>query len=130
MQFKEQAMAPTSPPAPPWVYLDIARALEQTGDDEALRTMLPMLQELLERNVPQITQSLTAQDVGAASPLLHALKGVLPIFCAPALCEQLAEVEHMSKTGEGPAVGEAFAALQPQLQALQQEITQYLTPTT
>ncbi|MES2582548.1 MAG: Hpt domain-containing protein [Pseudomonadota bacterium] len=119
-------MPSTSPAAPSWVYLDVARALEQTGDDEALRTMLPMLQELLERNVPQITQSLADQDVGAASPLLHALKGVLPIFCAPALCEQLAEVEHMSKTGEGPAVGEAFAAVSPQLGGLQLEIARYL----
>ncbi len=119
-------MPSTSPAAPSWVYLDVARALEQTGDDEALRTMLPMLQELLERNVPQITQSLANQDVRAASPLLHALKGVLPIFCAPALCEQLAQVEQMSKTGEGPDVGEAFAAVSPQLGGLQLEIARYL----
>jgi HPt (histidine-containing phosphotransfer) domain-containing protein len=126
MQFKEQAMPSTSPAAHSWIFLDIPRALEQTGDDDALRTMLPMLQELLQRNVPQITQSLADQDVRAASPLLHALKGCLPIFCAPALCEQLASVEHMSKTGEGPGVGEAFAAVQPKLQGLQVEIAQYL----
>ncbi len=119
-------MPSTSPAAPSWVYLDVARALEQTGDDEALRTMLPMLQELLERNVPQIAQLLADRDVRAASQLLHALKGCLPIFCVPVLCEQLAAVEHLSKAGEGPGVGEAFAAVQPQLHRLQVEIAQYL----
>lgn len=119
-------MPSTSPAAPAWVHLDIARALEQTGDDEALRTMLPMLQELLERNVPQITELVAALDVRAASHLLHSLKGVLPIFCTSDLCTHLAQVEQMSKTGEGPAVGDAFAAVQPKLQGLQVEIAQYL----
>ena len=119
-------MAPTSPATQPWVHLDIAKALEQTGDDEALRTMLPMLQELLERNVPQIAQSLADHDARGASPLLHALKGCLPIFCVLPLCEQLAEVELLSKTGEANGAGVAFERLKPQLQGLQVEIAQYL----
>ncbi len=119
-------MPSTSPAAPTWAFLDIGRALEQTGDDEALRTMLPMLQELLERNVPQITQSLADHNAAAAAPLLHSLKGVLPIFCVPALCDELAQVEYMAKTGEGPAVRDAFAALSPKLQGLQLEVAQYL----
>lgn len=121
-------MPSTSPAAPSWVYLDVARALEQTGDDEALRTMLPMLQELLERNVPQIAQSLADHQASSASPLLHALKGCLPIFCTPALCDELAQVEQLSKTGQGASAGEAFVAVQPKLQGLLVEISQYLTP--
>ncbi len=119
-------MLSTSPDSHTWIYLDIVRALEQTGDCDALHTMLPMLQELLDANVPQITQLLTNQDVRAANPLLHALKGCLPIFCVPALCDHLGQVENMSKTGEGPIVGEAFANLLPKLQGLQAEINQYL----
>ena len=116
----------TSVTGQPWVYLDVAHALEQIGDEQAMRSMLPMLQELLERDLPQIRQSLATGDARAANPLLHSLKGCMPIFCQPALCVQLAEVEHMSKTGDGAEVGAAFAELSPKLDHLQNEIAQYL----
>jgi HPt (histidine-containing phosphotransfer) domain-containing protein len=119
-------MATTSPDGQVRVQLDIARALEQIGDETAMRGMLPMLQELLERDVPKITQLLAGHDVRGANPLLHSLKGCLPIFCVPALCEHLALVEHMSKAGEYPEVGEAYGLLLPKLQELQKEVTQYL----
>jgi HPt (histidine-containing phosphotransfer) domain-containing protein len=119
-------MSMTSANGQSWVYLDIARALEQIGDEQAMRGMLPMLQELLERDLPQIRQSLATGDARAANPLLHSLKGCMPIFCAPALCEQLASVEHMSKTEDGVAVGVVFAELDPKLELLQSEIAQYL----
>lgn len=119
-------MSMTSANGQSWVYLDIARALEQIGDEQAMRGMLPMLQELLERDLPQIRQSLATGDARAANPLLHSLKGCMPIFCAPALCEQLASVEHMSKTEDGVAVGLVFAELDPKLELLQSEIAQYL----
>lgn len=119
-------MSTTLPQGQVLVHLDIARALEQIGDEEALRGMLPMLQEMLERDLPLIGQRLADQDVRGANPLLHSLKGCLPIFCTPALCEQMAAVEQMSKTGNGPEVGEAFAALSPKLQLLQQEVALYM----
>lgn len=120
-------MSQTSPGGQTWVYLDIARALEQIGDEQALRGMLPMLQDLLERDLPQIETLLASQDVRGANPLLHSLKGCLPIFCAPALCEHLAQVEYLSKAGGSVEVGAAYAELGPKLQVLRQEVTQYLT---
>lgn len=119
-------MATTSSDGQVRVHLDITLALEQVGDEAALRGMLPMLQELLERDLPRITQLLADQDVRGANPLLHSFKGCLPIFCAPALCEHMAQVEQMSKKGEGAQVGEAFGLLLPKLQDLQKEVTQYL----
>jgi HPt (histidine-containing phosphotransfer) domain-containing protein len=119
-------MSTTSPQGQVWEYLDVARALEQVGDVQALRGMLPMLQELLDRDLPQITQMLANQDVRGANPLLHSLKGCLPIFCGPALCEELANVEHMSKAGSGVEVGAAFGGLRPKLLVLQQEVAMYL----
>lgn len=119
-------MATTSPEGQVRVHLDIARALEQIGDESAMRGMLPMLQELLERDLPKITQLLADQDARGANPLLHSLKGCLPIFCAPALCGQLAQVEQLSKAGTGAEVADAFAPLLPKLQALQTEVAQYL----
>lgn len=119
-------MSTTSPPGQVLVHLDIARSLEQIGDEGALRGMLPMLQEMLDRDLPLIQQSLADQDARVANSLLHSLKGCLPIFCTPALCEHMAMVEQMSKTGAGPEVGEAFAALRPKLECLQREVALYL----
>lgn len=119
-------MSITSPNGQVLVHLDIARAVEQIGDEDALRGMLPMLQEMLDRDLPRIQQCFDQQDVRGANPMLHSLKGCLPIFCAPALCDHVAQVEQMTKTGVGPEVGEAFALLSPKLQQLQQEVAFYL----
>ena len=121
-------MSITSPHGQVLVYLDIARAVEQIGDEDALRGMLPMLQEMLDRDLPRIQQCFDQQDVRGANPMLHSLKGCLPIFCAPALSDHVAQVEQMTKTGVGPEVGEAFALLSPKLQQLQQEVALYLAP--
>ena len=119
-------MVTTSPNGQVWVQLDIARALEHIGDEVAMQGMLSMLRELLERDVPLITQFLANGDARGANPLLHSLKGCLPIFCAPALCAHMAMVEHMSKAGQSADVGKAYGLLLPKLQALQKEVTQYL----
>lgn len=119
-------MSTNSAQGPAWVYLDIARAMAQIGSQQVLRNMLPMLQELLDRDLPKITQLLADDDVRAANALLHSLKGCMPIFCAEALCSQLVQVEQLSKTGGGVEVGEAFAALSPKLVLLRQEVAQYM----
>ena len=110
-----------------WVYLDIPRALEQVGDEQALQNMMPMLEEMLERDLPLISQSLANGDVRGANPLLHSLKGCLPIFCEQTLCAHLAQVEQLSKAGSSAEVSTAYAALAPKLLGLQQEVTQYLS---
>ncbi len=37
----------------------------------------------------------------------------MPIFCSPALCENLERVELLSRSGDGPEVGQAYAILMP-----------------
>ncbi|MFO1262770.1 MAG: Hpt domain-containing protein [Rhodoferax sp.] len=120
-------MSNTSNAGSAWVYLDEARAIEQTGDVATLRSMLPMLQELLERDVPEIARLLQAQDVRGANPLLHSLKGCMPIFCRTSLCEHLARVEHLSKAGSAAEVTPAFEDLRPQLDGLLAEVIHYQT---
>jgi HPt (histidine-containing phosphotransfer) domain-containing protein len=108
------------------IYLDVERALAQIGDVAALHEMLDMLQDSLDRDVPQIGHFLDALDVPSANRLLHALKGFIPIFCVDALCDEVARVEMMSKTGTADAVGAAYRQLQPKLQQLQSEIDAYM----
>lgn len=107
-------------------YLDIDRALAQIGDVSALHEMLDMLQDTLDRDVPQISKLLEGQDVKAANRLLHSLKGFIPIFCVDALCEHVAQVEILSKTQGSAEVGAAYLNLAPKLQQLQTEIDHYL----
>jgi HPt (histidine-containing phosphotransfer) domain-containing protein len=119
-------MSSTAPTGQTGAYLDIARALEQIGDAEAMRSMLPMLQELLDRDVPEIARLIGAGDARSANALLHSLKGCMPIFCGPELCRELTTVEMMSKTATAAEVSPAFAALHPKLQGLQREVALYL----
>lgn len=107
-------------------FLDVDRALEQIGDVAALHEMLDMLQASLDRDLPQIRQLLAQGDVKGANRLLHALKGFIPIFCTDPLCEHVAAVELISKTGSAAEVAHAYAPLEPKLQQLQAEIDAHL----
>lgn len=108
------------------IFLNIALALEQIGDAQAMQGMLTMLEESLARDVPRIADLLSAGDVRAANRLLHGLKGFIPIFCADALCSHVTRVEEMSKTGEASDVSMAYAVLMPDLELLQSEVAGYL----
>ncbi|MDP3652759.1 MAG: Hpt domain-containing protein [Rhodoferax sp.] len=108
------------------IYLDPARALEQIGDSTALHEMLDMLQAALDRDIPQISQFLAAHNVSAANRLLHSLKGFIPIFCVDALCDHVAQVEMLSKSGSAADVAHAYAQLSPKLVQLQAEIDVHL----
>ena len=110
------------------VYLDPAQALENIGDPGAVRDMLVMLQDVLERDLPQIAVLMDHQEFAGAQDLLHALKGCMPIFCTPTVCDELALVELMSKSDPRAASAPAYALLRPKLEMLRAEIASYLGP--
>ena len=108
------------------VYLDVPRAIEQLGDAQALRNMLPMLLEMLERDVPRIADSLSGGDVRGANALLHSMKGCMPIFCVETLCEELAQLEYVSKTAGIADVLPAYSVLAPKLEQLKLDVSVFL----
>jgi HPt (histidine-containing phosphotransfer) domain-containing protein len=108
------------------VYLDTALALSQIGDVDAMNGMLLLLDEALARDVTEISALLLRDDVVNANRLLHSLKGFLPIFCLQALCDQVVEVEALSKNTDAPTLATAYAALRPQLESLRLEVQAYL----
>jgi len=107
-------------------YLNIAGAMEQIGDEGALREMLPMVLDSLQRDVPAIADLLAQGDVAGANHLLHPIKGFIPIFCTPDLYARVSEVEQMSKKGDAPTVGAAYALLAPELSVFEAEVARYL----
>jgi HPt (histidine-containing phosphotransfer) domain-containing protein len=108
------------------VYLDTDWALSQIGDTESMDNMLLMLQESLARDIPLVATLLQGGDVAAANRVLHALKGFIPIFCQAPLCEQVVQVEALSKDSLSQAVGPAYVALRPELETLLTEVQTYL----
>jgi HPt (histidine-containing phosphotransfer) domain-containing protein len=107
-------------------FLNIAGALAQIGDEGALREMLPMVLDALQKDVPAIADLLAQEDVVGAHRLLHPLKGFIPIFCTEELYERVAAVELMSKKEGAPEVAAAYARLSPDLIALESEVRSYL----
>ncbi len=108
------------------VHLDARLALSQIGDEEAMASMLLMLQESLTRDIPLIAQLFRDGDLVAANRVLHALKGFIPIFCNQPLCEQVVRVEALSKDRQSTAAATAYLVLIPELEQLLSEVTAYL----
>lgn len=109
-----------------YAFLDIDLAFSQIGDAEVMTGMLQMLQDALPRDLPQIADLLQAGDVAGANRLLHSLKGFIPIFCVADLCNEVAQVEGLSKDSRSVAAAPAYAELQPKLQTLLAEVSDYL----
>jgi HPt (histidine-containing phosphotransfer) domain-containing protein len=109
-------------------FLNIAGALAQIGDEGALREMLPMVLDALQKDVPAIADLLATGDVAGAHRLLHPLKGFIPIFCTEDLYERVAAVELMAKKEGAPQVAAAYALLAPDLIELESEVRSYLSP--
>ncbi|OYT94016.1 MAG: hypothetical protein CFE43_01370 [Burkholderiales bacterium PBB3] len=107
-------------------HLDLPSALSKIGEESALRDMLGMLADLLAQDVPKIQSVMSTQDWSVASRLLHSIKGCMPIFCTPPICDQLAAVELHAKKGEADLAQQGFATLVPAIKALELEIQHYL----
>ena len=108
------------------VHLDARLALSQIGDEEAMASMLLMLQESLTRDIPLIAQLFRDGDLVAANRVLHALKGFIPIFCNQPLCEQVVRVEGLSKDRLSTTAGPAYVLLMPELLQLLSEVSAHL----
>ena len=121
-------MSPAPAPESSFVHLDIAQSLQNVGDATALDDLLRMLHDVLERDLPQITQHMEVHDFPAAQQLLHALKGCVPIFCGPELCDELLAVEQLSKSASPQAAAAAYGPLREKLQTLQCEIAVQVSP--
>ena len=117
---------------PPTRYLDIAQAMTYTEDEDATRALLQMVAQRLPQDIEQIRLKLDLSDLCAAGQLLHALKGVIPMFCCASLVEQVTQAEAMAKSGAEEAIKKTFTDLAPILLTLLDEIRAYLSrpPTT
>jgi len=87
--------------------------------------MLPLFVQTLKRDVPDIAQCLAQGDTAQAASRLHSLKGFLPIFCFPALVEEVVRVEKLCRTDPAAAVQSAYDALASHLRSLGDEVAHF-----
>ncbi|HMS07460.1 MAG TPA: Hpt domain-containing protein [Burkholderiaceae bacterium] len=102
--------------------LELGRALEFVGEEDQIDTMLGMLRDSLETDIPAIDQCIAGGDVRGANRLLHPLKGFMPVFCVVTLVDKLFLAEKISKGDDLASLRDAWAALRPDLVALKAEI--------
>lgn len=106
--------------------LSIERAMEFIGDSEGVQTLLTTLEQTLAQDLPQIQTLLDEGDLPGMNRLLHQFKGFAPVFCTPALVDEIVQVENLSKQTDLQAVRQAYAPLAPRLRLLLQEVQAHL----
>lgn len=106
--------------------LSIERAMEFIGDSNGVLTLLGTLAQSLAQDLPKVQALLDNGDLPAVNRLLHQFKGFAPVFCVPALVDQIVAVEALSKQTDLQAVRQAYAPLAPRLQQLLVEVQAHL----
>lgn len=102
------------------VYLDVERALDMMGDEQEVRDILRLAKENLRENLPKVRSLVQAGQMVEAAEILHVFKGMLPVFCADDLTEQVTVSERTAKTGASlPGYPEVAGKLEQLLHEIQ-----------
>ena len=102
--------------------LSIERAMEYIGDQQGVQTLLVTLEQSLAEDLPKMATLLDNGDLPGMNRLLHQFKGFAPVFCVPALVDQIVEVEALSKQTDLQAVRLGYGSLAPKLHQLLSEV--------
>ena len=109
-----------------YTCFNLPGALEFLGDRQGVLDLLPALCAALAKDVPDVANLLAQGDATEAAARLHSLKGFVPVFCFPALVDELTRVERLSKSGASGELTRAYAALAPALGRLGEEAAHFL----
>lgn len=109
--------------------LDVARGSGMMGSEAGLCKILQTVVQSMSADLPKIEAAMAAGDVPSANRMLHAIKGYMPIFACDAMVELVTSVEKLSKTESAEVVRPHYQLLGPQLNALLQEVQNFLQKT-
>ncbi len=113
---------PTSP------LLDLTRAQEFAFEAAQLRELVVTFEQSLVQEMAVIQAALAAGDALKVEHALHALKGFMPLFAAPELAQQMAEVYQTSRQQPLSVTTPAMNALVPNFETLLAEVRAWLHP--
>ena len=119
---------PSHPPDPsdPFIaaapLLRYAQALQAVGGPEVIASLLPVLLKTLDDDTLRLGSALADGEPALAAVVLHGLKGVLPMFCAPDMAQSIVQLEALCKTDALVDARAAWPALRAQMLRLGEEV--------
>ena len=102
--------------------LRYAQALQVVGGPEVIASLLPVLLKTLDDDTVQLDGALADGDLGRAAVVLHGLKGVLPMFCAPDMAQSVVQLEALCKSAFMVEALSAWPALRANMLLLREEV--------
>src|SRR5205814_1158394 len=106
---------------------DETELLERVDGDVAfLADTVQMLETDGRSLMAQVKASVTAGDTPAVGRTAHTLKGMISNFCAPTVHGLVLEVEKAAKAGDRDTASAAAARLEPDLEALIDELSAFV----
>ncbi len=107
---------------PPFIWLDLSGAQEFAADDGQMRELMASFEQSLSQEVVSIQANLAANNGSNVELSLHALKGFMSLFSAPALAQAVADLYQHSRQQPLEATREGFQSILPNLEALLAEV--------
>ncbi len=118
--------APDEPAPPPAEVFHRAEALARVGrDKELLREVAAVFLDNLPSVLSAIREAVARRDGKALESAAHTLKGAVSNFGAPAAVEAALAMETMGREGDLSRVGEAFAALEEEVERLRLALVEW-----
>jgi len=113
---------PPSPLASAAPLLRYAQALQAVGGPEVIASLLPVLLKTLDDDTLRLGSALADGEPARAAVVLHGLKGVLPMFCAPEMARSIQQLEALCKTAALAEARAVWPALRAQMLLLREEV--------
>lgn len=113
---------PSGPSAAAAPLLRYAQALQAVGGPEVIASLLPVLLKTLDDDNLRLGSALADGEPARAAVVLHGLKGVLPMFCAPEMARSIQQLEALCKTAALVEARAAWPALRAQMLLLREEV--------
>ena len=115
----------TTPPLTPSAQPSLVRyahAVEAVGGADMVAALLPVLAQTLRQDALRLDAACADAQWVAAVAVLHGLKGVLPLFCAPEMAQRIIDLEAVCKAGAGDAARAAWPVLRADMLDLHEEV--------
>ena len=113
---------PSGPSAAATPLLRYAQALQAVGGPEVIESLLPVLLKTLDDDTLRLGSALHDGEPARAAVVLHGLKGVLPMFCAPDMARSIQQLEALCKTAALVEARAAWPALRAHMLLLREEV--------
>jgi two-component system, sensor histidine kinase and response regulator len=109
------------------VHFDEKELLERVDNDLAfLAEAVQMFETDARPALAKVKMAIESGDAPLVGTTAHTLKGMISNFCAPAVQAKALDVERAGKSGDCAAASAALVGLEPEVEALVQELVAFV----